>query len=272
VGCQYSILYTTVVNSQMILVTGAALRPGEGPGIGFATALAALRAGHRVGLLDISERGLAGALEALRSKGFDCRTARADVGDGASVTAAVEALTEDSPATAVVNAAALTRTARSFVPYVTMRPKDIDAAVRVNVLGVLNVVRAVLPTFLSHSSGVVVNVGSISAKYPATGIAVYAMTKAAVASVTRSLAAEYGRRGVHVQGIAPGFVGTGLMDLVPRYYRRALVDGSVAGRPAEPHEIARAVLAVVEDPQPLLAGHMVPLDGGLSPFGVRPPA
>lgn len=224
-----------------------------------------------MGLLDVSARGLAGAQDALGGDGLNCRTAVADVGDPESVQRAVDVLTAGSPPRAVVNAAALTRTSQSFVPFVSLGPADIDAAVRVNVLGMLNVVRAALPLFLARGGGVVVNLGSIAASYPASGLAVYAMTKAAIGSVTKSLAAEYGSRGIHVQGLAPGAVSTGLFGLVPDHYRRMLVDRSIAGRLAEPEEIAREILAVVERPQPLLAGHMVPLDGGLSPFGVHRP-
>jgi len=301
-------------------VTGAALRPGETPGIGYAVARAAALRGHAVALLDVSARGLAGAEAALRAEfappagdvppagialpvgdappgaaalaagvalslavglpagdaprpsgtppgvGLNCRVARADIGDAAAVTAAVAAL---GPVTAVVTAAALTRTARSFVPFLDLEPADIDAAVAVNVSGLFNVVRAVVPGFLAARRGVVITIGSAAASYPASGLALYAMTKAAVASVTRSLAAEYGSRGIHVQGFAPGPVRTAVYARTPEHYRRSTAENSVTGRPAEPGEIADEIVAAIEHPQPLLAGHMVPLDGGLSPFGVH---
>lgn len=252
-----------------VLVTGAAARPREGrPGIGFTIARMAARRGHRVSLLDVSPGGLSGAEDLLGDEGLACATAVADVGDAPAVEAAVVRLSREQPVTAVVNAAALLRTDRAFAPFDAVRPDDIRAAVQVNLLGVLNTVRAALPGMVAAGAGVVVNIGSIAAEYPASGLATYAMTKAAVRSATATLAAELAHCGVHVQGLAPGVVRTALHDHTPARYRTALVDGSVRGKPAAPAEIALAALEVVESPNPLQVGHMVAVDGGLSPYGV----
>lgn len=262
-------LYAVDPEHHHVLVTGAAARPHETrPGIGFAIARLAASHGHRVSLLDVSSSGLGGAEAAFASEGLTCQTEMADVGDFAAVEEAIQGLTRDRPVTALVNAAALLRTDRSFIPFSEIAPSDVQASVRTNVLGVLNAVRAVLPGMLDARAGVVVNIGSIAAAYPASGMATYAMTKAAVRSLTGTLAAEVGRRGVHVQGLAPGVVRTGLHDSTPSEYQASLIDGSVRGRAASTDELARTVMTVVESPDPAQAGHMVAVDGGLSPHGV----
>ncbi|HYC81007.1 MAG TPA: SDR family oxidoreductase, partial [Solirubrobacterales bacterium] len=203
-----------------LLISGAAARLHEtDPGIGFAIARLAARRGHRVSIVDVSSNGLRGAKAALGGEGLACDLAVADVSDSEAVEAAVQRLGAERAITAVVNSAALLRSDRAFSPFDSMDAAEIRAAVGVNVLGVLNTVRAALPKMLARGSGVVVNIGSISAAHPASGLATYAMTKAAVRSVTGTLGAELGRRGIHVQGLAPGIVRTGLHDLTPARYR-----------------------------------------------------
>ena len=257
------------ISHQHVLVTGAAARPREAtPGIGYAIAHLAGQRGHHVTILDISSDGVRGAEAAFASEGLTCASAVVDIADPAAVDSALRRLVTDRPVSALVNAAALLRTNTAFVPFTDMDPADIQASLDVNLLGVLNTTRAVLPGMLQAQRGVIINIGSIAAAYPAPGLATYALTKAAVRSVTATLAAELGRRGVHVQGFAPGVVQTGLHDHTPTHYQDRLINGSVRGRPASIDEVAHCVIAAVEAPDAACAGQMTAIDGGLSPYGV----
>ncbi len=140
---------------------------------------------------------------------------------------------------------------------------DLDAMLAVNVRAPHVLVGALAPSMADRGSGSVVNVGSWMARVGTPFGAMYTASKAALEQLTRNWSAEYGPRGVRVNGVAPGATATegnaaahDVLDLMTR--------GTVAGRPVRPVDVAYAVRYLVSDEAAFVHGTSVDVDGGIS--------
>lgn len=145
---------------------------------------------------------------------------------------------------------------------VSASPESLERVIRTNLLGSINAVRAVLPHFLEHRQGRIVLMGSASGLRGSPGQANYAASKAGLVGLARSVALEYGSRGITCNVLAAGFIDTGMIaDLTDR--RRREVLGLIpAGRLGQPEEIARAVRFLIDDTSGYINGSVIPVDGG----------
>lgn len=182
-----------------------------------------------------------------------------DVTDSAAVTEAVDSIvTAHGTPHAVVNNAGR----GCFAAVETVAAEDVAALFNLNVGGVLNVVRAVLPSMRVAGRGHIVNIGSIVGTAPVPYMGIYAATKAAVHSLTDSLRTEVAPLGIQVSLLAPGRYDTGFSQRVtptpagfdPPYGDAALswlekwqtIDGRE--EPADVEEVAAATLATLQAP------------------------
>ena len=208
---------------QAVLVTGAA------SGMGLATARRFLDAGWTVLGLDRD----AGRLEELAGElGAGFVPVAADVTDAAALRPVLAARLGTHPLRAVVNAAGI-------YPPSTLDDVTEDVYRRVfdvNVLGVLNVSQACLPHLRAAHGGAIVNFASVDALAVSPGQLVYSASKAAVMSLTRSLAYELAADGIVVNGVAPGWVDTPGSAATGRM--ADVVSTIPLGRVAQPEEIA----------------------------------
>jgi len=132
----------------------------------------------------------------------------------------------------------------------------------VNLLGTFHTTRAVLPSMLRRRRGQVVNVVSPSAFVGNAGQTAYSAAKAGVVAMTRSLACECAKRSVVVNALSPGFVATAMTDGLADEVRDDIIDRVPLRRPAEPEEIADALLALLG--LSYVTGHVLAIDGGLA--------
>lgn len=133
----------------------------------------------------------------------------------------------------------------------------------VNVDGVFNATKAVLPDMLSDMSGSVVNVSSVWGIVGASNEVAYSSAKAAVIGFTKALAKEVAPMGVRVNAVAPGAVDTDMMTAYGKDTVDALCRDSIPlGRLGKPEEIAKTVLFVADNAY--MSGAVVSVDGLLS--------
>ncbi|GAA1431878.1 SDR family oxidoreductase [Microlunatus lacustris] len=225
--------------ARVVVVTGAS------SGIGLATALAAAERGDHVVLLARGAEALAEAAARCRAAGaasaLDLPT---DVGDDAAVHRAFEAVTRHhGHLDAVVHSAGLVAYGRlEDVPV-----EIFDEVVRTNLLGSVNVARAVLPGMRDRNAGTLVLIGSLIGHLAPPYMSAYAVSKWGVRGLARLLQVEnVDRDGVHISHLAPGGVDT------PIYLQAANYLGWV-GRPpppvVKPERVARAALRLLDHPR-----------------------
>lgn len=133
-----------------------------------------------------------------------------------------------------------------------------------NVTGAFNCIRAAAPTFRGQKFGKIVNVSAHQASRPGFGVANYAASKAALEGLTRSAAVELGPAGVNVNAVAPGFIKTERMMMLPKDVVDRARRQSVLGRIAEPEDVARVVMFLCSDDARHITGQTLVVDGGLS--------
>ena len=152
-----------------------------------------------------------------------------------------------------------------FGPMTLIEPGAYDKTFEVNLRGAFELARAVAKRLMdAGKGGSIINVASIAGLGAAPFQGVYGMTKAALVSMTQTLALELGGAGIRVNAIAPGLVDTKLAaalvgnpDLARRYTDRAAL-----GRFAQPHEIAGPALFLASDESSYVTGHTLVADGG----------
>jgi NAD(P)-dependent dehydrogenase (short-subunit alcohol dehydrogenase family) len=241
-----------------------AIVTGAGQGIGLACAEALAEAGARVVVADRDAALAKSAAAELSGKGFQAEMAEMDVTDSRRVSELADDLVaRHGRVDILVNNAGI---ARSETPAETVTDEHWLNVLDVNLNGTFWCCRAFGKHMLTAKTGTIVNVGSMS------GFIVnkpqeqcyYNASKAAVHHLTKSLAAEWGARGVRVNAVAPTYIETPLNAFVknsPKMWD-AWIGGTPMGRMGQVEEIASVVLFLASEAASLMTGSIVLVDGG----------
>jgi NAD(P)-dependent dehydrogenase (short-subunit alcohol dehydrogenase family) len=237
---------------------------GGGQGIGLACVEALAEAGAKVVIADRDTKAAEAARTEMKNKGYETEVVDMDVTDSVQVTAVAEQLASRfGKVDILVNNAGI---ARSETPAETVTDEHWLNVIDVNLNGTFWCCRAFGKHMLRAKTGTIVNIGSMS------GFIVnkpqeqcyYNASKAAVHHLTKSLAAEWGTRGVRVNAVAPTYIETPLNAFVknnPKMYD-AWIGGTPMARMGQVEEIASVVLFLASDAASLMTGSIVLVDGG----------
>ena len=230
-----------------------------GQGIGRASALAMAAEGARVYATDVNPKAVA-SLE--REPNVTARVL--DVLDDAAIRAT---LAELPPLDALFNCA-------GYVHHggiLDCTPKDWDFSFALNVRAMYVTIREALPRMLEHGGGSIINMASVAGSIKGLpNRFAYGASKAAVIGLTKSVAADFVRRGVRCNAIAPGTVDTpSLAERInafadPVEARKAFIARQPMGRLAKPEEIAPIVVFLASDESAFATGNVYSIDGGMT--------
>jgi NAD(P)-dependent dehydrogenase (short-subunit alcohol dehydrogenase family) len=241
-----------------------ALVTGGGQAIGLACVDALAEAGARVVIADVNPTVAEEGRDAMKKKGYDVEVVSMDVTKPDRVTEVADSLVgRHGRVDILVNNAGI---ARSETPAETVTDEHWLNVIDVNLNGTFWCCRAFGRHMLAARSGTIVNIGSMSGfivNKPQEQ-AFYNASKAGVHHLTKSLAAEWGARGVRVNAVAPTYINTPLNAFVksnPKMYD-AWIGGTPMGRMGEVEEIASVVLFLASDAASLMTGSIVLVDGG----------
>ena len=145
----------------------------------------------------------------------------------------------------------------------TMSDEDFDAVINVNLKGVFLCTRAVVPHMIRAERGVILSASSVVGLYGNFGQTNYAATKAGVINMTRGWARELGRYGIRANAVAPGFIGTEMVQSMPEKIVAGMVARTPSARLGKPEEIAEAYLWLASDSASFVNGTVLSVDGGL---------
>jgi 3-oxoacyl-[acyl-carrier protein] reductase len=144
-----------------------------------------------------------------------------------------------------------------------MSEAELDAVLNVNLKGVFHCTQAVAPHMIARGSGRILNASSVVGIYGNFGQTNYVATKAAVIGMTKVWARELGPKGITVNAVAPGFIGTEMVRAMPEKVLAGMVERTPLRRLGEPRDVALAYLYLASDEAAFVNGAVLSVDGGL---------
>ncbi|WP_417899855.1 3-ketoacyl-ACP reductase [Bacillus haimaensis] len=218
----------------MISLKGkTALITGAGRGIGRATAIALAKEGVHLGLIGLTMSNLEKVTAELEQYDVNVSAATADVADLEAAHHAVEHIKSDLGAIDIlINNAGIAK----FGGFLDLTPEEWENIIRVNLMGVYNVTRAVLPDMIERKSGDIVNISSTAGQKGAPVTSAYSASKFAVLGLTESLMLEVRKHNIRVTALTPSTVATDL----------AIETNLISGNPEnvmQPEDLAELLVA-----------------------------
>ena len=236
---------------------------GAGRGIGEAIGSYLADVGAHVVVADIDPATAARTAEAIAGRGGTATAVRADVGTSAGLDALVEHIDDLGGSLGfLVNNAAL-YAGLKHAPMEDIDEAEWDRVQRVNVAGVWNCSRRLLPALTASGSGRIVNIASAIAFRGSPHFLHYVSSKAAVLGMTKAMARELGDRNITVNAVAPGFTWTDAsLEVTDEAQLEAQIARRALKRAQQPEDVAGAVAFFCSDLAAYVTGQTLVVDGG----------
>lgn len=244
----------------MRLLNKTAIITGAGQGIGKATALLFAREGASIVVADVNEAQAQGTANEIITAGGRATAVTVNVTSMHECEQAVKTAVETFGGIHIlINNAGITRDAT----LAKMTEEQFDQVISVNLKGVFNMTKAVTPIMVANGYGRIVNTSSVVGLYGNFGQTNYVATKAGVIGMTKVWAREFGRKGITVNAVAPGFIATDMISTVPEKVINSIKERTPLQRLGDPIDIANAYLFLSSDESAYVSGIVLSVDGGM---------
>ncbi len=241
------------LKGKVAVVTGASR------GIGFEIARTLAFQGARVALISTAEREEL-ASQMAEETGSEVKSYACDVSDSEQVALTFKAILEAfGQVDILVNNAGITRDGLMM----RMKDADFDDVIRTNLRSAFLCTRAVARHMMGRRTGRIVNMASINGIRAQAGQSNYAASKAGIIGLTKTNAMEFAARGITVNAVAPGFIGTDMTAKLSPEMLEKFKNSIPAQRIGQPKDVANAVAFLVSDEAAYITGQVLGVDGGL---------
>jgi NAD(P)-dependent dehydrogenase (short-subunit alcohol dehydrogenase family) len=246
------------LDGKIAIVTGAA------SGIGRATALRVAAERARTVVADLNDAGAKQVADEIAAAGGEAIAVPVDLGDSDSVRAMVEAAVTAYGGLDILhnNAAATHLAATKDLPVSAADPDVWDDTMRINLRGTMVAIQAAVPHMIARGGGSVVNTASGSGLTGDLRNPAYGASKAALISLTRYTATEFGKQGVRCNAISPGFIVIGEKP-GREVVNATMLRHALTPRLGRPDDIAAMVVFLASDESAFITGQNICVDGGM---------
>jgi acetoacetyl-CoA reductase len=199
-------------------------------------------------------------LEEMKSRGYSFSAYPVDVADFDDCARACTRITgEAGPIDILVNNAGITRDKT----FKRMEKGDWDAVMRTNLDSCFNMTKQVMDGMIDRSWGRVINVSSVNGQKGAFGQTNYSAAKAGIHGFTKALALEVAKKGVTINTISPGYIGTKMVTAIPKeILDTKIVPQIPVGRLGKPDEVAGLIIYLCSDEAAFVTGANISINGG----------
>ena len=239
-----------------------ALVTGASRGIGKAVAVRLAKDGYDIAVNYASNQEAAEkTAEEITATGVRCEIYKADTSDMMQVKAMFKEIKKSFETIDVlVNNAGVVDDA-----YLLMiRQDSLEKSLAVNIQGYINCAQQAALRMAGAGKGVIINVSSVSSVIAVEGQTVYSATKGAVNSMTATMAKELAPRGIRVNAVAPGFIGTDMLKSIPEDLAEKYIESIPMKKFGTAEDVANVVSSLCSDGFSYMTGQVLILDGGLS--------
>jgi len=245
----------TFLANQVAIVTGGSRGLGRAIAIELAVRGASVVVNYRS-----NEAAAAETVAAIRANSGVALSLKADISDEKQVKSLVASVIERfGRIDILICNAGLIRD--RLVAAMTL--EEWDLVMQTNLRGAFLCIRETVPHMMRQRSGSIVNLGSISGESGGRGQSNYAVSKAGIAALTRSLAIELAPKGIRVNAVAPGLIETDMTEPIRGRMGDRLLAEIPLGRYGEPADVARAVGFLASPEAAYITGAVLPVSGGL---------
>ncbi|MFM9971334.1 MAG: acetoacetyl-CoA reductase [Burkholderiales bacterium] len=199
-------------------------------------------------------------LSQMKTKGYQFDAYACDVGDYDSCKACVEKVSKEVGLVDIlVNNAGITRD----VTFKKMTKADWDAVIHTNLDSVFNMTKQVCDSMVERNWGRIINVSSVNGSKGAFGQTNYAAAKSGMHGFSKSLALEVARKGVTVNTISPGYIGTKMVTAIPKEILDTKIIPQIpVGRLGQPEEVAGLIIYLCSEEAAFVNGANIAINGG----------
>lgn len=247
--------FMSTLSNKIAIVTGGS------SGLGKATLKKFASEGAVAINWDINTQRGTDLLKELEAQGFKSDFYQVDTADIQSVTNATSSIIQKYGCIDIlVNNAGITRDAT----LLKMTDEQWQAVININLTGVFNCTKAVAPYMVEKGYGRIISISSVVGLYGNFGQTNYAAAKAGVIAMTQTWAKELGRKGVHANAVAPGFIQTEILDAMPEEVLAKMRSKVPLQKLGSPDDIANVNAFLASSAADYINGAVISVDGGIT--------